>query len=213
MPFDALICDLDMTLIDSRRDIADSVIWSANKLGQREITLDEVLPWIGKGLIKMYQGLFPDVEKGVWNDLVLAYRDHFHDHCNVHTTIYPGVLSTITALRKKGIKTAIATAKMEFMAKRVCQVIGLDEHFDLIQGTDDLPGKPDPAILLAACSKLGVRPKNAVFVGDTIMDVQAGKAAGCFTVAVTYGIGSRGALESQAPDMMADSFSEVAKLF
>ena len=209
----ALICDLDMTLIDSRKDIAEAVAFAISDNGLPPVTAQQVYPWIGKGLRNMFLGLLGNQDSEHIEALTASYKKRFYDHCAVHTTVYPGVLHTLEALHKRGIKLAIATAKMTFMGVRVCQVFGLDRFLSHIQGTDDMPGKPDPTVLLLACKALGISPEQAVFVGDTVMDVQAAQRAGCTSVAVTYGIGDRGALAAQSPDRLFDSFSDVLQFF
>lgn len=209
----ALVCDLDMTLIDSRRDIAAAVAYAATGLGRRTVLEKEVFPWIGKGLRVMLAGLLDDLDDDKLETLTQAYKDRFFDHCAVHTTVYPGVVKTLRALHDRGVPVAIATAKMTFMARRVCEVFGLDKLVDHIQGTDGLPGKPDPAVVLAACQALGVPSDQAVMVGDTVMDMQAARRAGCRAVGVTYGIGGRAALEAEAPELIVDAFEDILSLF
>lgn len=209
----ALICDLDMTLIDSRRDIAVAVVHAVASHGGRRVDPDEVVPWIGKGLRTMITGLLPDATAEDAERITQEYKRYFYHHCNVSTTLYPGVVETLETLTRRGIRTAVASAKMTFMAKRVCEVLGLDRLMDHIQGTDDFPGKPDPTVLRKACDALEVPPGDAVFVGDTVMDVQAAQRAGCMSVAVTYGIGREEELTKEKPDRLAKTFSEIKAVF
>jgi len=91
--------------------------------------------------------------------------------------------------------------------------LGIAKLFDHIQGTDDVPGKPDPAIIFLTCEKLGIDPKQAIFVGDTVMDVLAGLGAGCKTVAVDYGIGKTKDLQAQNPDEIIGTFDRIISYF
>ncbi len=211
--YSALVCDLDMTLIDSKKDIAASVVFAAKAIGKKSVCEKDVTPWIGKGLKTMFHELLPDIDPKTEEKAVATYKEHFYDHCHIYTKIYPKVIDTLKSLRKHDVKTAVATAKMSFMAKRVCRVLGLDEFIDHIQGTDNMPGKPHPAVVLSACQLLGVKPENTVFVGDTVMDIEAAKRAGCTTAAVTYGIGKREALLEKEPDLIIDSFDEILDFF
>jgi HAD superfamily hydrolase (TIGR01662 family) len=208
--FRALVCDLDMTLLESRQDIAASLAWAANFHGAAELTKEDVYPFIGKGLLTAVGALMPDADH---DKIVATYKERFFDHCDVHSYLYPGVTQTLAELSEKGVRIAIATAKMTFMATHVCRVFGLDQLVDYIQGTDDLPGKPDPAIVLAACKQIQVPPEETIFIGDTVMDVQAGKRAGCRALAVTYGIGKKEALALEDPYDLLDEFTKVKALF
>lgn len=209
----ALICDLDMTLIDSKKDIAAAVAFTASKISDSKITEDQVTPWIGKGLRSMFRGLLPGLDSKTEQEAVLIYRDRFFKHCNQHTIIFPKVTKTLISLRSRGIMVGVATAKMTFMAEHVCKTLALDKFLDYIQGTDELPPKPDPAVVLATCRIMKVKPVETVFIGDTIMDVEAGKRAGTTSVAVTYGIGNAEDLLAKEPDRIIDSFDEVESLF
>lgn len=209
----AVICDLDMTLIDSKRDIATAAIFASSKIAGRTLPEKKVAQWIGKDLRKMFQGLLPDADPEAIEKVIEVYREYFFENCAVHTRFYPGVEKTLESLRKMGVLLAIATAKRPFMAIHVSEVFGLDRLVDHVQGTQGFPEKPDPAIVNITCEKLGVNPFEAVFVGDTIMDIQAAKNAGCTSIAVTYGIGTREQLTAQKPDVLIDSFDEVLKLF
>jgi phosphoglycolate phosphatase len=210
--FKALICDLDMTILESKRDIAIAAAHAASTLGFHDFSESEVAPWIGKGLAHMLQSLIPEATEAQIEQCTKAYRLYFQDHCAVHTFIYPGVVKTLEAVRKAGMKTAIASAKLTFMARHVCKVHGVDRLFDHIQGTDDFPGKPDPTALYYACDAIGVPPTESMMVGDTLMDVQAGKNAGCAAVAVSYGIGDVEALKAEIPDRIIDRFDQLLPL-
>ncbi len=209
----ALICDLDMTLIDSRRDIASAVAHAVSSFGGRKVSGQEVFPWIGKGLRSMVCNLLPGATSVQVDEVIKEYKRYFFDHCDVETTIYPGVVKSLKVLREQGIKTGIASAKMTFMAKRVCEVFGLDSLMDHIQGTDDFPGKPDPTVILKACQELEVTPGEIVFIGDTVMDVLAAKQAGCVAIAVTYGIGEKEDLKKENPNRLIDDFAEIKSVF
>ena len=202
-----------MTLIDSRRDIAAAVAHAASRHGARTIREQEVFPWIGKGLRIMFKGLLPDSDKDRIGAMVETYKERFFDRCAVHSMLYPGVTETLEELKRRGIMLAVATTKMTFMARRVCEAFGLDRLVDHVQGTDDFPEKPDPAVLLAACKALGAPASEAVAVGDTVMDVRAAKKAGCFSAAVNYGIGSREELAAAKPDILIDSFEGILTVF
>lgn len=208
----ALICDLDMTLIDSKRDIAMAAMYAVSQCAGRKLSEEKVARWIGKDLRKMFQGLLPDLDGETIEKIISTYRTRFFDNCAIHTRLYPGVERTLKTIRNKGFLLAIATAKRPFMAKRVSEVFGLDRLVDHVQGTEGFPEKPAPAILILTCKELGIDPTEAVFAGDTIMDIQAAKNAGCGSVAITYGIGAKEELLLQKPDVLIDSFEDIIKV-
>ncbi len=209
----ALICDLDMTLIDSRHDIAAALARTLRAELGLTVAPDDAARLIGKPLRHMVRALAPDADRDAVLRCIDHYKRDFFEHCVVQTTIYPGVTRTLSALRERGVKIAVATTKMSFMARRVCRALELDDLLDHVQGTDDFPAKPDPSVILRACAALGVAPEQAAVVGDTTMDVHAAIAAGATAVAVTYGVDDPAALRAAEPHHLFDEFAAVATLF
>lgn len=206
----ALICDLDMTLVDSRADITAAIIHSAAEVCGCRPAATDIAPLIGRSLHDMFTTLLPPTDNGRVAACVEQYKQYFFDHCAEQTRPYAGVVETLTALRERGMKTAVATTKMTFMARRVCELTGLAPLLDHIQGTDDFAPKPDPEVIVRACAALGVEPAHVLLVGDTVMDIRAGRAAGCGRVAaVTYGIGTTEALLAAQPNRLIDFFASL----
>ncbi len=90
--------------------------------------------------------------------------------------------------------------------------LGLDHHFALVQGTDDFPHKPDPAILLRVLVFLGTPPERAVMVGDTAADILCARAAGVRCASALYGIGDSEELRACAPDYTLNRFADLLAL-
>ncbi|MDP8222604.1 MAG: HAD-IA family hydrolase [Candidatus Lernaella stagnicola] len=209
----ALICDLDMTLIDSRRDIAAALVRAMQVELGVAATERDAAALIGRPLISMMRQLAPGSDEAALARAVATYKDIFFRHCADYTVVFPGVRETLTRLRRGGVRTAVATTKMTFMARRVCQVLDLAEWFDHIQGTDNFPAKPDPTVIRRACLALEVPPEAALIVGDTTMDVRAASAAGGVAVAVSYGIDTVADLKAVGATRIIDDFVEVADFF
>ena len=207
--WDLFIFDLDGTLIDSRRDIAAGVNHAISGHAGFSVAERRIHPHIGAGLRGTFTDLVPGAAPETIDAMVAAYKEFYFENCDVHTRVYPGVLETLAAL--DSAPRAIATSKRSFMARRVAERFGLDRLFDLIRGTDEgTPLKPAPDLLVGIMEHFGARPERTLTVGDTDHDVLAGKAAGCRTVAVTYGIRSREELKACRPDALIDSFPELA---
>jgi phosphoglycolate phosphatase len=210
-----LICDLDMTLVDSRVDIAAGLAHMITKLTGKTHTTEDLLPWIERGLAKTSAKFMPGLELRSKEFLKVAaiYQEHYKIHCADNSTVYPGVVETLTAIKAKGIRMAVATNKWGAMGAHVLKMHGLRDFFDHVQGTRVHDGKPEPTIILAACEAIGVSPGETVVIGDKTTDVLAGKAAGCETGAVTYGVHDRATLETESPDFIFDRFDELAALY
>jgi phosphoglycolate phosphatase len=198
-----VIFDLDGTLVDSREDIAAAVNAALAQVGSATRRVDEIAPRIGEPLDAIFRRWLPAQSPHLLADAVAAYRSFYFDNCARSSALYPGVRECLDRLAP--IPLAVATTKTTRQAIRVCEQLDLARHFAVIQGCDGIPHKPDPAVVRAVLSRLGVAPGAAWMVGDTPMDVEAGRAAGCATCAVTWGIGGRAALEAVGPDLLVDA--------
>ncbi len=206
-----IVFDLDGTLVDSRRDVALSILHSLESVGADPIPETRVFPYIGKPLLDIFLDLIGDGDETRAEAACAAYREYYFDHCADESRPYPGVLETLETISKHH-RMAIATTKKTFMAERVADLLGMQPHLDLVSGTDDIPFKPDPAILFRVMEKLDARPKDTWMVGDSVMDIEAGRRAGTKTCAVTYGIGTEKDLRKAGPDAIIDRFPDLLTL-
>lgn len=213
-----LLLDLDGTLVDSFADIRRGIIHALATIAVTPTPALLDLCRRGVALEVFYRQALdrdPDDpgEKARLGGFVAAYRDYYLDH-QEQTHAYPGVVATLRELRARrpDLRVAVATAKRSGMARVVVERCGMSGLLDLVQGSEGLAKKPDPAVLARAAERLGVDLAGAVMVGDTDGDILAAQAAGCVAVAVTYGGWSRDALAPLSPDHLIDAFSELAAI-
>ena len=208
-----VIFDLDGTLIDSRRDIAAGINEGLAGVAGFRLAEQDIFPLIGKPLSVMFDELLPDAltaRKRCIDRAIDLYRTYYHEHCIEHSRIYDGVIECLESLHD--VPTAIATTKVTAMARRVADQIGLNRYFDLVHGTDDIPHKPDPTLIHQVLDALDKKPEQSWLVGDTVYDIEAGKAAGVRTCAVTYGIGTAAELKAAGADLLLDNLSAFRSL-
>jgi phosphoglycolate phosphatase len=207
-----ILCDLDGTLVDSRRDIAVAFqhVWRT-VIGGTPPSATAIAQHIGKPIVEMVSALGVMLSPSLLSTFLTAYR-HTYARQEVRLTQpYPGVIATLQAL--SSFTLGIVTTKEHRQAEIVLRRLALSPFFQHIQGgTPDLSLKPAPDMVLAALAALHCAPSHAMMVGDTPADIVAGKAAGATTCAVTYGFGTREALLACAPDYMIDTFSELVPL-
>jgi HAD superfamily hydrolase (TIGR01549 family) len=202
-----VVFDLDGTLVDSREDIAGAVNQGLQAVGGPGRPGEDIYPLIGRPLLQIFAELLPPGLGARAVEAQAVFRRYYLDHCFDRSRLYPGVVECIE--RMKSVPLAVATTKMTFMAIRVIEHTGLAPHFSLVQGSDDIPHKPDPTLLRIVLGKTGKQAERSWMVGDTVYDIQAGKAAGMRTCAVTYGIGSVADLGEECPDLMVASLAEL----
>jgi phosphoglycolate phosphatase len=205
----AVIFDLDGTLVDSREDIVASINHGLHAVGAVSCQTAEIYPLIGRPLSEMFSRLLPASLVNSVDDATIAFRKYYFDHCADASRLYPGVVECLDELKKYTL--AIATTKQTFMAVEVARLLGFTDRFALIQGSDGIPHKPDPALLYLVADKLAVEPEKCLMVGDTTYDIDAGRAAGMRTCGVTYGFGNRDDLVGSAPTVMLDSLSDLGE--
>jgi phosphoglycolate phosphatase len=210
---EALIFDLDGTLIDSTRDLADSVRFLQHQLGLRPSSDAQVASFIGDGVVRLVQRAIPGVKGHSLPDAVARFKRYYHLHCLDTTRLYPGVVETLRHFRHK--KLAVVTNKPARVSRHILENLGVLSRFQLVLGGDSLRSKkPDPHPILYALKAMKVHePRSAVVVGDGPNDVLAGRAAGTFTCGILSKIGVQGALKASHPEFMVLNTPELMRIF
>ena len=182
----AFLFDLDATLIDSAGDIADAVNTARSHFGLAPLTDDEVERQTGQGSGYLLEQTLPPSVHGQMSRIREIFFSHYRDNCLVRTRSYPGAEACLDALGHHPL--GIVTNKPGMLTDRILEELGWTERFGVVVAGDTLPQrKPAPEPLLAALETLGVRPREAVFVGDTAIDRDTAAAANVHFVAVSWG--------------------------
>ena len=138
------------------------------------------------------------------------YQHHYQAVSGLYSTVYPGALEGVRALRLAGLKLACVTNKPAAFARPLLQVKGLDGFFCEVFGGDSFARKkPDPLPLLKACEALGTRPARTLMIGDSSNDATAARAAGCPVVLVTYGYKHGEPVRAVDADGFVDSLASL----
>jgi phosphoglycolate phosphatase len=212
------LLDLDGTLIDSRADLARSVNLTLARLGLREIDLAAVTRFVGDGARMLIEralresaGTEPPADQ--LDGAIPVFLEEYGRHLLDQTLLYPGAREAIESM--PWARWAIVTNKPERLSAAILEGLGLAPGFSAVIGGDSLPPfrKPDPEPLIEAMRRCGASAGETVMVGDSPVDVQAGRAAGVLTVAVTGGYRNRSELESERPDILTDSIASLPDLF
>lgn len=138
--------------------------------------------------------------------------DHYGVHIDTYTTLYPGAIDAVEALRDAGMAVGICTNKPEGLAETLMQRLGVRDLFAALIGADTLPvRKPDPRPFLAAVSGAGGQANRSMLVGDTVTDRDTARAAGVPCALVTFGPDGRGVADL-APEALLDHFDQLPAL-
>lgn len=204
-----LIFDLDGTLADTAQDIADAVNYALKPFVQRTYSVEETKAMVGSGISRLLASLLPENSEQNRETVLNRFLEYYSDHVIDNTTLYPHVKETLSSL--KGYKKAVVSNKREALSKRVIEGLGIIHFFDVIFGSDSVPEiKPSPVPILTLLERFGASRDEAVIIGDSNYDVEAGRAAGVTTIAVTYGFRKRDVLKEA--DFIIDRFNELLNI-
>ena len=204
-PWDAVLFDLDGTLIDTAPDIADAVNGVRADCGLPPVPESWVRERIGNGARQLL------VQADLTGQLE-NFADYYAQCCGRRGRLYPYAASTLDELRRAGVKLALLTNKEQRFARLVLEVHRLDHAFDVQICGDTLSArKPDPLPVAYALAMLDVPASQALLVGDSRIDVQCARNAGIAVWAVGYGYGR--CAELAQVDRIIGSLAEVADAY
>jgi len=184
MRYPTVLFDLDGTLIDSGEIILSSFRHATNTVLGREIP-DEVLA-AAVGGSNIYDQMRAFDEERV-DELVRVYREH-NEPLHDDLVAFEGIERVLDRLKTEGRRLGIVTAKRRKTVDLAFAILPLERYFDTVVTSEQTEHhKPHPEPVLTALERLGSKPEQAAFVGDSPFDMGAGRAAGVFTVAVSWG--------------------------
>jgi phosphoglycolate phosphatase len=209
---DALLFDLDGTLIDSKQDLALSIHHLQNDFHRPLSSESEIAALIGNGVVKLVERAIGALPAAELEQAVEAFKGYYRQHALDHTLAYPGIPDMLAHFKSK--KMAVVTNKPTRISKYILEQLGLARYFPVILGGDSVTRKkPDPEGPLQAMEQLGVRtPQRVVMVGDSMQDVLAGRAAGVWTCGIISNIGDPELLKRAKPDFTVCSPQELTRI-
>lgn len=185
----AVLFDLDGTLVNTIKDLANSVNHALTVHGFATREENEYKYFVGNGIAKMVERALPESARDAETlaTVLATFVEYYNQHSMDTTAPYEGIIELLDAVRARGIKTAVVTNKVDPAAKEIVrQMFG--ERFDEIIGqVDGVPVKPDKAMPVKVMEALGVTPADCIFVGDSSVDVQTGVNCGAYPVGVLWG--------------------------
>lgn len=205
--------DMDGTFINSLVDIADAMNRSLEKLGYPTYKEDDYKQMVGSGMRVLCERALPEADKCEIDKLVELYNADYTKNCCVKTAPYAGMQELVLNLKKYDIKSAILSNKPHTQATEIANAIIPEGTFEMILGQSDrFPAKPAPDSLLYLMDKFGVSKEDTVYIGDSDIDVKLGKAAGVYTIGVSWGFRGEAELLSAGADIVAHSAEELESL-
>lgn len=186
--YKAIIWDLDGTLLNTLSDLAAAVNAALRMHGLPERTTEEVRLAVGNGIRKLIERTVPAGASEEITDAVFqSFKEYYKDHMSDSTAPYEGIPELLSDLSRVGVKMAIVSNKADFATKALARQY-FDGVIDAAVGEKEgVRKKPAPDAVFAALADLSVSPADAVFIGDSDVDVETGKNAGMDVIAVSWG--------------------------
>ena len=213
----AVLFDLDGTLLDSAPDLAAAANAMLAALGLPARDPAVIATYIGKGIPRLVErtltgNLDTAADPVLFARALPIYERYYAEESGRRSVPFPGVIEGLRALRDAGLPLACITNKAERFTLDLLQRTGLDGFFPVVVcGDTVVRKKPDPEPVLTACAQLGVRPADALMIGDSANDVQAARAAGCPVWCVPYGYNEGRPVETLDCDAIVPDLAEAAR--
>ncbi len=200
------VFDLDGTLVDSLRDIGESLNHCLTLLGLPTHPIERYRYMVGEGVPRLCQRAASEAHPHLVERLAELVRPHYRTRVLHHTRPYPGVLELVECLRADGIPLAVLSNKPHELTTRIVEHFWPEGQFTRIHGyIDEHLRKPSPHYLLRLCEAFGTAPQETWLVGDTPTDVQTAHAAGAYSVSVTWGFRTRKDLMDAGASVIIDT--------
>jgi phosphoglycolate phosphatase len=211
----AVIFDLDGTLIDTAGEIALALNRTFGELRLQPLPKKAVQNLIGRGVHSMVEralrhagAMSIDVDQAV-----ARFEEHYAKTVATEAELFPGVMAGIEALRAAGVKLGVVTNKPRYFTERLLDRLGVKALFaSLVAGDDGIRRKPHGDMLAAACAAMGSSVRESLMIGDSDNDVLAARNAGCPVWCVPYGYNEGRPPETLACDRMVATVEEAARL-
>ena len=214
-PFEALIFDLDGTLIDSAPDVCASINRVLTGMGRRKLSLEEtkdMVGWGGRVLVEKALAKTGDTGPEIEVDHALEiFIDTYAQHPADHSIVFSGVIPMLDTFKTAGVHLGICTNKPTVTTSQVLEAMGLAQYFDVVSCGDAVPNKkPDGRHIHLVVEELGSTIETTAMIGDSETDITAAINASVKSVAVTFGY-AHVPCDQLGADALIDHFQELPR--
>lgn len=205
MKYKLVIFDLDGTVLDTLGDLCNSVNFALKSYNLPERSLDEVRTFVGNGIRRLIDLSVPEnTALSVTDSVFDAFKAHYKEHSSDNTKPYNGIAELLVELKEKGILTAVVSNKADFAVNSLADRY-FDGLFSYISGEKEgIPRKPAPDMVQNAIEFFGVSSEDAVYVGDSEVDIMTAKNSGLDSIIVTWGFRDKEILINSGAKILAD---------
>ncbi len=209
---DTVIFDLDGTLLYTLEDLANAVNFALGEFNMPLRTIEQIQSYVGNGIRMLMTRSVPDGQDNPdFERAFEAFEKYYGEHCNDTTRAYEGVQEMLHELKEKGYLTAIVSNKIDFAVKQL-----RDRYFTDVEvaigDREGLRRKPEPDSVNQALIELGRTKEQAIYVGDSDVDIQTAQNAGLPCISVLWGFRDKTFLENHGAGLLAAKPGDVVRL-
>jgi phosphoglycolate phosphatase len=213
MPLRAALFDLDGTLLDSLHDIGAAMNHALSHHGLPIHPLPAYRRFVGEGVRVLVSRSVPAGQEALHEAVMETYRVRYAQGMLERTRPFPGIPELLSRLRAEGLKLAVLSNKPDASTRQLVEALLPGVRFEAVYGERaGVPRKPDPTAALGMAAELGVGPEDCVFIGDTAVDMDTARAAGMYSVGVTWGFRDVEELQSHGARALAHTADELLQL-
>lgn len=207
-----VIFDLDGTLLYTLEDLKDAVNYALRKKGYGEHQLDEMRRFFGNGIRAALQEAEPEASAEDIDELIRLFKGYYAEHCMDRTHPYDGIPELLSTLSERGYRMAIVSNKVDEAVKALAAHFFGDTITVAIGNSDRIKRKPAPDTVYVALEELGVPAEDAVYVGDSEVDLLTARAAGLPCITVLWGFREKEFLIREGADCMVERPEEILQV-
>lgn len=208
----AVIFDLDGTLLNTLDDLADSTNYALSKFGYPTRTIDEVRQFVGNGVAKLIERAIPEGKNNPNFEKCLAiFKENYAQNMYNKTAPYNGIIEMLSNLKSKGIKIAVVSNKFDLAVKELCKKY-FEGFIDFAAGENEAQGinkKPAPDTVISVLNEFNFAPEDAVYVGDSDVDIMTAKNSKMPCISVTWGFRDEKFLLENGATILINAPSEI----
>lgn len=208
----AVIFDLDGTLLNTLDDLADSTNYALAKFGYPTRTIEEVRQFVGNGVAKLIERAIPEGKNNPNFEKCLSiFKENYAQNMYNKTAPYNGIIEMLSNLKSKGIKIAVVSNKFDLAVKELCKKY-FEGFIDFAAGENEAQGikkKPAPDTVISVLNEFNFAPKDAVYVGDSDVDIMTAKNSKMPCISVTWGFRDKKFLLENGATILINAPSEI----
>ena len=212
MKYKAIVFDCDGTLLDTISDLTNAVNFALQSVNAPMQTDVDTLGMVGNGIKKLVERSLPDNKKELFDVAFKKFKEYYNDHYDDFTKPYQGIPETLQILKEKGYVLLLVSNKNTLFLEKLYNKFFYDTISVSLGETEGLKPKPAPDMVEYVVKKVGIDKKDAVYVGDSDVDIQTAKNSGLDCISVSWGFKTREDLIKYGANIIIDAPQELLEM-